>query len=470
MTPVNSLTYPAQRNYATVITCLVISFVAVLLRFWCKIISKVGVQSDDWWMVLAFMSFLAGNIAVLWGILNGTGGREIPELLVEMLKFPDTRLEALRGAENLLESIWVGYLFGVACLYTTKVSVCLMYRRIFSTYQFHLQILVFLVFATAWYIATTLPMFFICESIDGFWHELRNPPPQCTPGFKFNLFTSATSIVEVIMDAVLLVLPIRAMIPLRLHPRAKIIVSGIFLIGGFAILTNILRIYYQYQPDVPVPNFNTLIFWLEVHIATTILCACLPAYGPLRSRCPLAITAGNSLDRFWGGKSLFSPLKRPSSPSSYSLNRPLSNLGIVGIPPRFEPGLGAATQADHRVKRQPQYGAYYHAHCYATTQPSSANGSGRTTKAPDGDMMGEDLHLSRSHQETHQETVLDGARHTVGDATLQAETKTSAAARDGMHSGRPYPPPMGISMTTTTMIELSLPQHRVGLCDSLDVW
>jgi hypothetical protein len=47
--------------------CAVLSFVAVAIRFYCKIRHKQGVKSDDWWIVVAVIWYWAAIGAITWG-------------------------------------------------------------------------------------------------------------------------------------------------------------------------------------------------------------------------------------------------------------------------------------------------------------------------------------------------------------------------------------------------------------------
>ncbi|KAK0614989.1 hypothetical protein B0T17DRAFT_510807 [Bombardia bombarda] len=282
MTLVPDLTYQGKRNFAACISCLVVVSFAVALRFWCKVSSKLGLHLDDWWILAALIFNYAGSVGALWGLLGGIDGKEIPHVLAEFSTYsPSTQERLGHGIENFLESIWLGYFFGITCLYTAKISVLLMYRRIFSIPKFQKVCLVFMILTTAWYLMSALPMFFVCTHIEGFWRRLR---PGTVCHLDFNLYSSSTGMVEVILDAAILTLPIRALHSLSMKTKTRCFVSCMFLVGGLAVVTNIPRIYYQYQPHHIVSEYNIIILWLLIHVATTVICACLPVYGPLRIR------------------------------------------------------------------------------------------------------------------------------------------------------------------------------------------
>lgn len=61
------------------------------------------------------------------------------------------------------------------------------------------------------------------------------------------------------------------------------LVSSVFLLGGFVVVTCILRIVYSYNPKSPaiVSDFSRAILWVEIEIGTAFVCACLPTLMPI---------------------------------------------------------------------------------------------------------------------------------------------------------------------------------------------
>ena len=120
---------------------------------------------------------------------------------------------------------------GNTILYVTfflaKISVCLMYRRIFSTQPFRKLCLGLMIISTLYFIAAQVTNLCTCIPIDSFWHRLQ--PGKC---LNFNLFSLIIGIFDILIDAIILALPVRAVSSLQLPARTKAIVSGIFLLGG----------------------------------------------------------------------------------------------------------------------------------------------------------------------------------------------------------------------------------------------
>jgi hypothetical protein len=81
--------------------------------------------------------------------------------------------------------------------------------------------------STAWFIAAEVASLLMCIPIDSFWHRMT--PSRC---LNFNLFSLIIGIFDIVIDTAILILPVRAVLSLQMPTRTKVLVSGIFLLGG----------------------------------------------------------------------------------------------------------------------------------------------------------------------------------------------------------------------------------------------
>lgn len=58
-------------------------------------------------------------------------------------------------------------------------------------------------------------------------------------------------IVDAVIDFSILVLPVRTALGLQLPRRTKFAVAGIFALGGFVVLTNVLRLIFGQEHGDP---------------------------------------------------------------------------------------------------------------------------------------------------------------------------------------------------------------------------
>ena len=125
------------------------------------------------------------------------------------------------------QSLYISFVFYFVTVTAVKISILCFYRRIFSTPSFRRMSLMVGVVVVGWYLAVELVDIFICWPVERFWTPLL--PGRC---LDFNAFFLALGITETIIDTAILVLPIRMISTLRLPRRDRIVLSGIFLLGG----------------------------------------------------------------------------------------------------------------------------------------------------------------------------------------------------------------------------------------------
>lgn len=141
--------------------------------------------------------------------------------------------------------MFLGFTFVTTAIYAIKMSILFFYRRIFFiTVGYRRASLAIMLVSTAWFIATQIANLLMCQPIDSFW--IRTKPGKC---MNFNVMFLGTGIVDTLIDLAILLLPIRMAFTLHLPMRTKVAVAGIFALGGFVVITNIVRIIYIYQPN-----------------------------------------------------------------------------------------------------------------------------------------------------------------------------------------------------------------------------
>ena len=141
--------------------------------------------------------------------------------------------------------MFLGFTFLTVAIYACKMSVLFFYRHIFFiTNGYRKASLAVMALSTAWFIATQVANLLICRPIDSFW--IRTKPGRC---MNFNVMFLVTGIIDTLIDVIILALPIRRALKLHLPWKTKVPVAGIFALGGFVVITNIIRIQYSYQPN-----------------------------------------------------------------------------------------------------------------------------------------------------------------------------------------------------------------------------
>ncbi|KAF2106037.1 hypothetical protein BDV96DRAFT_675857 [Lophiotrema nucula] len=165
---------------------------------------------------------------------------EMKDIMMSIIKNPAN----LNLLSNYLESLFLAYTFVITAIYCVKLSILLFYQRIFFVTTGYRRIsLALTLLSTTWYIAAQVANLLTCQPIDSFWHRLK--PGKC---FNFNAMYLGTGIVDLLIDIGILVLPIRMACKLHLPTRTRVAVAGIFALGGFVVIAQIVRLSDIYQP------------------------------------------------------------------------------------------------------------------------------------------------------------------------------------------------------------------------------
>ncbi|KAF2185205.1 hypothetical protein K469DRAFT_707981 [Zopfia rhizophila CBS 207.26] len=155
-----------------------------------------------------------------------------------------------------------------------RLSILALYHRIFSKTSliFTYAIWACVVYNILWIIGIELVVYLQCRPISLLWTG------HCTPARKT---TVSTSILNILADIFVLILPQPMLWGLRLPIRKKLGISVIMLMGLFTVAISIARIHIilnggsRGAVDITYTAVNTFIFTvLEPMVA--IMCSCLP--------------------------------------------------------------------------------------------------------------------------------------------------------------------------------------------------
>jgi hypothetical protein len=112
-----------------------------------------------------------------------------------------------------------------------KISILLMYRRIFSVDYFRLESLLVGIIVVVWWIVGTIATIISCLPIDRLWMG----PSAGGYCFDFNIFWMAMGAVELVVDILILLLPVNVILGLRMSKQQRVLLVGIFLLGGLYV-------------------------------------------------------------------------------------------------------------------------------------------------------------------------------------------------------------------------------------------
>ncbi|TGO82552.1 hypothetical protein BPOR_0807g00010 [Botrytis porri] len=207
-----------------------------------------------------FMAFATCIIGLYFGLGRHTAALSTPEIV--------SYAKSLIAFECLY----------VTCVCFTKLSLLLMYRRIFPVRSIKIGSLVIGGLSVAWCISIIMVSVFQCVPIQKIW----NPTLE---GHCVNLKASfiGNAIPNILTDVAILALPMQQVWGLHTSVMQKTHISFVFLLGSFVIFTSIYRFttLFQFQPADITWTLATAEVWCVVESASGIMSACLPTLGPL---------------------------------------------------------------------------------------------------------------------------------------------------------------------------------------------
>ncbi|KAK6431846.1 hypothetical protein LTR95_011988 [Oleoguttula sp. CCFEE 5521] len=189
----------------------------------------------------------------------------------------------------------------VTCL--NKVSAILLYQRIFISKRFQIAAWICLGIVTSWSLGSIAATIAQCVPIAGSWDKSIHA--KCIDS---NAFWMGYSISNIFTDVMVLALPIPQVLKLQLNIRERMLLCGVFLMGGFVTVASILRATAVHnslrnQSD-NTWNFISRGIWTLIEANVGIICASLPILkkpiGSLLSRFLGPIITGQSSDAWYG--------------------------------------------------------------------------------------------------------------------------------------------------------------------------
>ncbi|KAJ5588538.1 hypothetical protein N7537_011216 [Penicillium hordei] len=240
-------------------TLVVLSTIVVAIRVAARA-AKSTLGWDDYVICLSIvLAYSMLGEAIFWA-RDGGLGKHMSELSI---------------AEKCFFANEISYTLLVP---TIKMSILLLYRRIFSVPKFQLASLLTGILVLSWCLSVFITVLLQCRPIALNWNKQLsgtciNPKP----------FFFGNAISNLIIDAVILALPIPMVLQLQLRLSQKLSILGIFLLGGFVCVASIMRVVTLniFENDDISYSIMEAATWTFVEPCVGIICACLPTMRPL---------------------------------------------------------------------------------------------------------------------------------------------------------------------------------------------
>ncbi|PLB55470.1 putative integral membrane protein [Aspergillus steynii IBT 23096] len=251
---------------SAVFTCLATLLVVIRIYTRAFLVKQMG--ADDWTILVslafswAFFGVFVGETAYLMGEHYANIPAQI--FIKQMICF------------------WASVPLYQASLLTTKASILLQYKRVFSTPRMRVAcyyLIGFLVIYGAW---TIMSAWLNCMPVARFWDDSID-------GYCLNkkALWFSNSAIHIFTDILIMVYPMPVLKSLQLPRRQKIALMGVFLLGAFVLITSILRLksllVISNTTDPTYDNVGAAT-WSAIECNVAIICACLPGIRAFISR------------------------------------------------------------------------------------------------------------------------------------------------------------------------------------------
>ncbi|PYH49451.1 uncharacterized protein BP01DRAFT_379019 [Aspergillus saccharolyticus JOP 1030-1] len=250
---------------------LVISTLAVALRLWCRYLTRTRVFLDDYLIIVALVFEYGITVAGVVLLYNGLGTHIIyvsPEQLVVYMKTLST-----------------GTFLYTLCITFVKLSILALYQRIFSRGPMIMAANVVGCIVILWCFGCCLIGAVTCLPFRKLWEPTL-------PGGCINLaqFYYGLQIPNILTDAIILVLPMKAVWELQISRSQKVMLSGIFLIGTTTLAFDIVRLVVMIQlsksgGDITYDQVPASV-WTCIEPMMGITAACLSNMRPIFTMLP----------------------------------------------------------------------------------------------------------------------------------------------------------------------------------------
>ncbi|KEQ68479.1 hypothetical protein M436DRAFT_22245, partial [Aureobasidium namibiae CBS 147.97] len=250
----------------TNIVCVVLFMIVVVVRLITRVFLNRSFGHDDSLILFATASFLAIMGVFQWMVHLGLGKHlwDVP----------------LENYSPYFLRAWltVAVLYS-ACMLTMKLSVLMLYRRLFPIQNFRLQWWCAFGFTTAYSVMFIFASLFSCSPISAAW-DISVSEHKC-------INRSALYIAYTVMNSIstwwILLMPMPIVWSLALKNDQKYLLTSLFALGSLPCVTSIARLKVLVDwlhngannNDITYTLWN-IVIWTQLELTVCMICACGP--------------------------------------------------------------------------------------------------------------------------------------------------------------------------------------------------
>ncbi|CAI7625263.1 unnamed protein product [Penicillium palitans] len=288
-----------SRAFEIQVPCIVFlvttpAFVAI--RLWSRAKSKSGLGLDDWTILVSSM-FAVIVMAFMLAACTYGFGQHIANITTPH------RLMTMKACQLF----FVSQAFYKLTMNMTKMSILMLYLRIFIQRWFRITCYVLLVIITSYMVGAFFASVFQCTPVARAWNKT-------IPGSCIDITTNwyANAGFSIATDIIILTLPMYPLYKSKIILKRKIALMIVFALGAFVVVTSIVRMqtldFSSTSPDPTYDIASSVWTMLEENVAIT--CACLPMmWMPLARLFPSFFSLDSGTDSYGSSGDRSSELK-----------------------------------------------------------------------------------------------------------------------------------------------------------------
>ncbi|KAJ6045004.1 uncharacterized protein N7446_003205 [Penicillium canescens] len=243
-----------------------LSTLAVVLRLVARRMTGSRLFLDDYLILVALFFKYACSSGVVTLLYNGLGSH------ITMIP-----------PKNLVFYFQIGYsnnFVYTSCVAFVKFSILALYKRLFAIRYMVVGVHIMTVVVLLWVVGVFVSGALLCIPANKFWDQ--SIPGACLNPYKFYY---GIQIPNILCDLIILLMPAKVVWSLPVPKSQKVLLSGIFLVGGLTFVFDIARLYAMIKlldagPDITYHQVPVVV-WTCIEATVGIIAACLPNLRPL---------------------------------------------------------------------------------------------------------------------------------------------------------------------------------------------
>ncbi|KAF4984314.1 hypothetical protein FZEAL_465 [Fusarium zealandicum] len=175
-----------------------------------------------------------------------------------------------------------------------KISLLFFYLRLCPERKFRILVQILVGLFIAYAVVYAMISLFGCQPIYASWDLVAQATGKCVDKFGFFL---AASVANVVMDLIILLLPLRIVIPLQIPRRQKISLLLLFTTGGFVIIVaiyNCVLTVNLFSSENYTWGLAYELCWMYAELTGCVICASASSLKPFFKQCLPGIFSSNA--------------------------------------------------------------------------------------------------------------------------------------------------------------------------------